>query len=264
MTVAVFVAARRPALRLALLVVALAVAVGAVPVRRLASGWPPAGAVVVACDVGQGDAIVLPDGDGSAVVVDAGPDPVPVDGCLRRLGVSTVTLLVLTHFHVDHIGGLSGVLRGRQVGGVVLPTFDEPATGRGRRSGRPPLAASVPVAEVGVGWGYRHGRGRPAGDRPDPTADRHPLRPEQQQPGAAGPRARRLVLLPATPRSRSSTTCWPSGSGRGCGPTCSRSPTTARPIRIRSCSTRSIRGWRWSASARTTRTAIRTRRCCAG
>jgi competence protein ComEC len=139
-----------------LLVAALAAAVVAVPIRWAASGWPPAGAVVIACDVGQGDAIVLPAGDGTAVVVDAGPDPVLVDGCLRRLGIEAVSLLVLTHLHLDHIGGVTGVLRARDVGGVVLPTFDDPATGEAavRFSAR---AASVPVAEVGVGWRYRLG-----------------------------------------------------------------------------------------------------------
>ena len=35
-----------------------------------ARGW-----VLVACDVGQGDGLVLNAGQGSAVVVDAGPDP---------------------------------------------------------------------------------------------------------------------------------------------------------------------------------------------
>jgi competence protein ComEC len=153
---AVFIAARRPVLRRLLLVVALAAAVGAVPIRWAASGWPPEGAVVVVCDVGQGDAIVLPEGDGAAVVVDTGPDPVPVDGCLRRLGVTTITLLVITHFHVDHIGGLSGAIRGRRVSSVVLPTFDDPATGEAAVRAAAG-AAAAPVAEVGVGWGYRHG-----------------------------------------------------------------------------------------------------------
>src|SRR4030095_15024318 len=82
--------------------------VGVVRARGAASGWPPPGLVVVACDVGQGDAIVLPDGPGAAVLVDTGPDPSPVDGCLRRLHIDVVTLLVITHFHVDHIGGLGG------------------------------------------------------------------------------------------------------------------------------------------------------------
>jgi competence protein ComEC len=31
-------------------------------------------------------------------VVDAGPDPEPVDRCLRALGVTKVPLVVLTHF----------------------------------------------------------------------------------------------------------------------------------------------------------------------
>ena len=241
----VFIAARRPALRLVLLVVALAVAVGALPIRWVASGWPPDGAAVVACDVGQGDAIVLPDGDGAAVVVDAGPDPVPVDGCLRRLGVTTVTLLVVTHFHVDHIGGLSGVFRGRRVGSVVLPTFDDPATGEATVRAAA-LAASVPVAEVGVGWGYRQRRRRPPGDRPVPTIDRHPVRPEQQQPAPA--RAGEWSLSAAGGRRRSraaARTAWPSWVRTPYASTCSRSPITDRPIRTRSCSTRSTHGWRW-------------------
>ena len=53
----------------------------------MTSGWPPPGWVLVACDVGQGDALVLRAGPTSAVVVDAGPDPVVVDGCLDRLEV---------------------------------------------------------------------------------------------------------------------------------------------------------------------------------
>jgi competence protein ComEC len=111
---------------------------------------------VIACNVGQGDAIVLPDGEGSAVVVDTGPDPVPVDACLRHLGIDTVTVLVITHFHADHIGGISGVLRGRHVATVVLPTFDDPPAGEVTVRGAA-RAASTPVAEIGLGWSYRHG-----------------------------------------------------------------------------------------------------------
>ncbi len=45
-------------------------------------GWPPEGWVMVACDVGQGDGIVLNAGGGRVVVVDVGPDPAVVDRCL--------------------------------------------------------------------------------------------------------------------------------------------------------------------------------------
>lgn len=90
-------------------------------------GWPPPGWVMVACDVGQGDALVLNAGPGSAVVVDAGPDPGAVDACLDRLGVGAVPLVVLTHFHADHVDGLSGVFRDRRVGGVVTSPLADPS-----------------------------------------------------------------------------------------------------------------------------------------
>ena len=69
-------------------------------------GWPAAGWVLAMCDVGQGDALVLRAGPGAGVVVDAGPDPAAVDRCLDRLDVERVPLVVLTHFHADHVDGL--------------------------------------------------------------------------------------------------------------------------------------------------------------
>ncbi len=95
-----------------------AVLVVAVLVRPPVPGWPPPGWVLVACDVGQGDALVLRAGPGAGVVVDAGPEPRLVDGCLDRLGIEQVPLLVLTHAHADHVDGLTGVRRGREVGQV--------------------------------------------------------------------------------------------------------------------------------------------------
>ncbi|SCG74117.1 competence protein ComEC [Micromonospora siamensis] len=129
LTVALLVAVRRPVVRRLVAVVAVAAVLGALPVRLVAAGWPPRGWVVVACSVGQGDALVLPAGPGRAVVVDAGPEPGAVDGCLRRLGVREVPLLVFSHFHVDHIGGVAGVFRGRRVATVLVPRWWEPATG---------------------------------------------------------------------------------------------------------------------------------------
>jgi competence protein ComEC len=89
-------------------------------------GWPPPNWVMVACDVGQGDALVLSAGAGSAVVVDTGPDPRAMDRCLDRLGVSAVPLVVLTHLHADHVSGLPGVLAGRRVGEVEIGPLDTP------------------------------------------------------------------------------------------------------------------------------------------
>ncbi|ASU77934.1 ComEC family competence protein [Actinopolyspora erythraea] len=101
-------------------------------------GWPVTGWSVVACDVGQGDSLVLATGvSGSAVVVDTGPSAALVDGCLDRLGIRRVPLLVLTHPHADHFAGLAGVLVGREVNavatGVTTPSRWAD-TGVGRRT----------------------------------------------------------------------------------------------------------------------------------
>ncbi|MGW3193026.1 ComEC/Rec2 family competence protein [Streptomyces sp. NPDC001118] len=97
------------------------------PLTRVITGWPPPGWKFAMCDVGQGDATVLATGEGAGVVVDAGPDPDLVDHCLRQLGITRIPLLVLTHFHADHVAGLSGVLRGRSVAAIETTGFEEPA-----------------------------------------------------------------------------------------------------------------------------------------
>ncbi len=89
-------------------------------------GWPPAGWVMVMCDVGQGDGIVLNAGRGVAVVVDTGPDPRVMDRCLHDLGVRRIALVLLTHFHADHVNGVPGVLDGRQVGEIETTTLRDP------------------------------------------------------------------------------------------------------------------------------------------
>ena len=104
--------------------VAVAALVGAAPVRWLANGWPPTGAVVVACDIGQGDALVLPDADGSAVVV----------------GVE--------------MGENHNVDRGDAE--PAQAAVDEPAAGAARVRATA-LAATVPVVEVGPGWTWHNG-----------------------------------------------------------------------------------------------------------
>nr|WP_234376857.1 ComEC/Rec2 family competence protein [Streptomyces sp. TP-A0356] len=107
-------------------VLLLLVVVQPPPLTRVITGWPPPDWRFAMCDVGQGDATVLAAGEDTAVVVDAGPDPTLVDRCLTALGVTRVPLLVLTHFHADHVAGLPGVLRGRSVGAIETTGFEEP------------------------------------------------------------------------------------------------------------------------------------------
>ncbi|MBT2383487.1 ComEC/Rec2 family competence protein, partial [Streptomyces sp. ISL-11] len=118
-----------------------------VPLTRAVTGWPPPGWRFAACAVGQGDALVLAAGDGTGVVVDAGPEPRAVDRCLRTLGVERVPLLVLSHFHADHVDGLPGVLRGRAVGAIETTPFAEPP-GQAAFVHREARRAHVPVIEA--------------------------------------------------------------------------------------------------------------------
>ncbi|MEO8517938.1 MAG: ComEC/Rec2 family competence protein [Dermatophilaceae bacterium] len=118
--------------------------------------WPAAGWRIVACDVGQGDGLVLASGPGHAVVVDVGPDPALIDGCLTRLHVAVVDAVVLTHFHADHVDGLPGVLHGRVIRQILTsPVADPPfqvreVQGWAAAAGIP-LQALYPGDELG--WG---------------------------------------------------------------------------------------------------------------
>lgn len=90
-------------------------------------GWPPASWEVVACDVGQGDATVVSVAPGQAILVDTGPDPAALLTCLDQIGVEAVPLLVLTHYHADHVGGLEALLASRPVGRVIVSPMSSPA-----------------------------------------------------------------------------------------------------------------------------------------
>ncbi|WP_203349482.1 ComEC/Rec2 family competence protein [Streptomyces sp. S-9] len=126
------------------------------PLTRAVTGWPPPGWRMVMCDVGQGDALVLAAGGNTGVVVDAGPDPLLVDDCLRSLGVTRVPLVILTHFHADHVAGLTGVLRGREVGGIGATALEEPAD-QVAAVRRAATAAGVPLTRVAAGERRRVG-----------------------------------------------------------------------------------------------------------
>lgn len=128
--------------------VAVLVLVIVQPVGRI--GWPPDGWIMVACDIGQGDGLVLNAGAGAAVVVDTGPDPALIDQCLERLEVEHVALVVLTHFHADHANGLPGVLEGRQVDEIGVSSLADPPDRAEAVSGWA-AAADVPLTEAVVG-----------------------------------------------------------------------------------------------------------------
>ncbi len=71
-------------------------------------------------DVGQGDSELLIFGN-TTILIDAGETDMGdrVVGDLQRLGVTRIDLLVATHSHSDHIGGMQKVLAAFPVGQVL-------------------------------------------------------------------------------------------------------------------------------------------------
>ena len=77
----------------------------------------PAGDWQIAnCDIGQGDAMVINLHHHRGILIDVGPDPQLIDRCLHQLGITEIPLLVLTHPHADHVGGLQGAKKNRKIG----------------------------------------------------------------------------------------------------------------------------------------------------
>ena len=60
------------------------------------------------CDVGQGDATVIRS-QGKIALDDTGRDPARLQHCLDELGITHINVLVLTHYDLDHVGGVSAV-----------------------------------------------------------------------------------------------------------------------------------------------------------
>ena len=93
----------------ALVAIVIGVVAGGGLLGSVVGRWTlPADWSVLACDIGQGDAVLLRS-NGVVALIDTGPDPETLGACLDRVGVSTVDLLVLTHFDLDHAGGAAAV-----------------------------------------------------------------------------------------------------------------------------------------------------------
>jgi len=110
----------RPAAVLAASLLACSLTAFAGPLTLAGS---PARPAFVALDVGQGDALLLLGRQGETVLVDGGSDGARVRAGLARFGVGAVDLLVLSHAHDDHYGGLGDVIGSIPVGQLWYAPF---------------------------------------------------------------------------------------------------------------------------------------------
>ena len=113
----------------ALVVVAVATISMPAASEILPKSWPLKDWSLVACDVGQGDALVI-QSEGRTAVIDVGSDDELINRCLAELRISRIDLLVLTHFDFDHVGGIKGAVSTRSVSNAIVSGFpdDRPAT----------------------------------------------------------------------------------------------------------------------------------------
>ena len=102
-------AARRPAHAFFALAIPVALATALLPTQPHLTPTPPDTVLrVTFLDVGQGDAVLVQAPEGQTALIDAGRgDIVPL---LREIGVTQIDLMVATHPHADHIGGMARVI----------------------------------------------------------------------------------------------------------------------------------------------------------
>lgn len=153
-------ATRREALRRGAWVIALAawIPLGNAGVRAL--GRADRGLTLHFLDVGQGDAAVLRTPGGRWFVIDAGPRTDRWDAgrsvvvpFLRRRGAERVDGLVVSHAHLDHLGGVPAVLDRFDPAWIVEPAVpvDDPVYG-GFLDAVAEVGDSITPARPGVSW----------------------------------------------------------------------------------------------------------------
>ncbi|WIE55836.1 ComEC/Rec2 family competence protein [Curtobacterium sp. MCBD17_003] len=117
---AVFVrrAARAVPVAAAVVVGVIGVSVVVVP-DAVVRGSVPADWSLAACDVGQGDAVLVRRDDAVALV-DTGDEPERLERCLDLLGIDRIDLFVASHYDRDHVGAV-GVVANRVGTALVGP-----------------------------------------------------------------------------------------------------------------------------------------------
>lgn len=116
-------------------------------------------------DVGQGDAALVVSPTGKTVLIDAGPPEAQISlvSRVKQLVNGPLDLIILTHPHLDHLGGMSRVIQTVGVRRFMDPGFDHPSDAYrkvldvvGQEAGQvmtPTPNAATPDAPLSIGLG---------------------------------------------------------------------------------------------------------------
>ncbi|MEA3492850.1 MAG: DNA internalization-related competence protein ComEC/Rec2 [Candidatus Margulisiibacteriota bacterium] len=104
--------------------ITLALVVVCVLLWNTALSSPIKGLTITVLDVGQGDSILIEAPSGKKILVDGGEEKMGeriVIAYLQKRGINKLDMVILTHPHEDHVGGLRPLLQKIKVGTVLDP-----------------------------------------------------------------------------------------------------------------------------------------------
>jgi competence protein ComEC len=124
--ISLFLSSHRPKLRTAAgfsltAIIAIAgswIATDLIRSESFAGDWE-----VFFCDVGQGDAALIRSA-GRTMLIDLGPEPDELQSCLEKARVSSIDLVLLSHFDADHVRGVKA-LSNLPVGEIRVSGFQD-------------------------------------------------------------------------------------------------------------------------------------------
>ncbi len=93
---------------------------------ELLSKFPDKSVELIVCDVGQGDAILLQQGQ-FQLLIDTGPDEAVLSCLNQHLPFldKKIDVLVLTHYDDDHIGGFASLTESYRISTIFAPLTDD-------------------------------------------------------------------------------------------------------------------------------------------
>ena len=128
--------------------------------QRSHAQGPTGTAKIYFVDVGQGAATLIVSPAGKTLLVDGGPpgSGTKISALMTMLGISTIDYTVLTHYHIDHMGGLIELLNSGKVAGTAFDNGDGADV-------QPPGTSTSPTSTRGTYLNYVAAAGYPGVSR---------------------------------------------------------------------------------------------------
>lgn len=127
---------------------------------------------VMVIDVGQGDSILVTSETGDTMLIDAGEksSTTAIFEELDERGVTNIDILVATHPHADHIGGLQSVIESYSIGTIYMP--DKKSNSKTFKNLMKAIDAhDIPIIEAYAGLSFTLGDAQCTIVSPDKNAD---------------------------------------------------------------------------------------------